>query len=135
MVIGSVRPALAGSYERLFHEAQIPRFLQEYEQRLREARLAIFKAQEVRRQAAQKTRAAAVAEAQEQALAALARNTTTEMQASATTLLGTSAAGTVNSAMPTMATMTGLLRLRTGDVPRSRQNCFEFLSPKSSPES
>lgn len=39
----------------------------EYEQRLREARLAIFKAQEVRRQAAQKARAAAVAEARERA--------------------------------------------------------------------
>jgi F-type H+-transporting ATPase subunit b len=36
---------------------------QDYEQRLRDARLAIFKAQEVRRQAAQKARAAAVAEA------------------------------------------------------------------------
>jgi F-type H+-transporting ATPase subunit b len=40
---------------------------QEYEQRLREARLAIFKAQEARRQAAQKARAAAVAEARERA--------------------------------------------------------------------
>src|SRR5271165_3656490 len=40
---------------------------QDYEQRLREARLAIFKAQEVRRQAAQKARAAAVAEARERA--------------------------------------------------------------------
>src|SRR5271157_2408549 len=40
---------------------------QEYEQRLREARLAVFKAQEVRRQAAQKARAAAVAEARERA--------------------------------------------------------------------
>lgn len=40
---------------------------QEYEQRLREARLAIFKAQEVRRQAAQKARAAAVAQARERA--------------------------------------------------------------------
>jgi F-type H+-transporting ATPase subunit b len=40
---------------------------QEYEQRLREARLAIFKAQELRRQAAQKARAAAVAEARERA--------------------------------------------------------------------
>src|SRR6516165_10217337 len=40
---------------------------QEYEQRLREARQAIFKAQEVRRQAAQKARAAAVAEARERA--------------------------------------------------------------------
>jgi len=39
----------------------------EYEQRLREARLAVFKAQEVRRQAAQKARAAAVAEARERA--------------------------------------------------------------------
>jgi F-type H+-transporting ATPase subunit b len=38
---------------------------QEYEQRLREARLAVFKAQEMRRQAAQKARAAAVAEARE----------------------------------------------------------------------
>src|SRR5260370_29036969 len=38
---------------------------QEYEQHLREARLAIFKAQEARRQAAQKARAAAVAEARE----------------------------------------------------------------------
>jgi F-type H+-transporting ATPase subunit b len=36
---------------------------QEYEQRLREARLIIFKAQETRRQTAQKARAAAVAEA------------------------------------------------------------------------
>jgi len=40
---------------------------QDYEQRMREARLAIFKAQEVRRQAAQKARAAAVAEARERA--------------------------------------------------------------------
>jgi F-type H+-transporting ATPase subunit b len=40
---------------------------QEYEQRLREARLAIFKAQGARRQAAQKSRAAAVAEARERA--------------------------------------------------------------------
>jgi len=39
----------------------------EYEQRLREARLAVFKAQEMRRQAAQKARAAAVAEARERA--------------------------------------------------------------------
>ena len=36
---------------------------QEYEQQLREARLAIFKAQEVRRQLAQKARAAVVAQA------------------------------------------------------------------------
>jgi F-type H+-transporting ATPase subunit b len=40
---------------------------QEYEQRLREARLTIFKAQEVRRQAAQKARAEAVAQARERA--------------------------------------------------------------------
>lgn len=40
---------------------------QEYEHRLREARLAIFKAQEVRRQVAQKARAAAVAQARERA--------------------------------------------------------------------
>lgn len=40
---------------------------QEYEQNLRDARLAIFKTQEVRRQAAQKARAAAVAEARERA--------------------------------------------------------------------
>lgn len=40
---------------------------QEYEQRLRDARLAIFKSQEARRQAAQKSRAAAVAEARERA--------------------------------------------------------------------
>jgi len=40
---------------------------QEYERRLREARLAVFKAQETRRQAAQKARAAAVAEARERA--------------------------------------------------------------------
>jgi F-type H+-transporting ATPase subunit b len=40
---------------------------QEYEQRLREARLAVFKAQESRRQVAQKARAAAVAEARERA--------------------------------------------------------------------
>ena len=40
---------------------------QEYEQRLRDARLAIFKAQETRRQAAQKARAAAVAQARERA--------------------------------------------------------------------
>ncbi len=40
---------------------------QDYEQRLREARLVIFKAQEVRRQTAQKARAAAVAEARERA--------------------------------------------------------------------
>jgi F-type H+-transporting ATPase subunit b len=40
---------------------------QEYEHRLREARLAVFKAQESRRQAAQKARAAAVAEARERA--------------------------------------------------------------------
>ena len=39
----------------------------EYEQRLRDARLAIFKAQETRRQAAQKVRAAAVAQARERA--------------------------------------------------------------------
>jgi len=39
----------------------------EYEQRLREARLAVFKAQDVRRQAAQSARAAAVAEARERA--------------------------------------------------------------------
>src|SRR5208282_4361040 len=49
--------------------------------------------------------AATVANAQEQALAAFAKKATTEMQASATTLLVTSAAGTVNSAMPTMATI------------------------------
>jgi F-type H+-transporting ATPase subunit b len=36
---------------------------EEYENRLREARLAVFKAQDARRQAAQKARAAAVAEA------------------------------------------------------------------------
>src|ERR1039458_10454851 len=41
---------------------------QEYEQRLRDARLAIFKTQEARRQAAQKARAAAVAQARERAL-------------------------------------------------------------------
>lgn len=40
---------------------------QEYEQRLRDARLAIFKAQEARRQLAQKARAAAVAQARERA--------------------------------------------------------------------
>jgi F-type H+-transporting ATPase subunit b len=40
---------------------------QEYEQRLRDARLAVFKAQEARRQAAQKVRAAAIAEARERA--------------------------------------------------------------------
>jgi F-type H+-transporting ATPase subunit b len=40
---------------------------QEYEQRLRDARLAIFKTQETRRQAAQKARAAAVAQARERA--------------------------------------------------------------------
>src|SRR5215813_7258199 len=40
---------------------------QEYEQRLREARLAVFKAQEARRQAAQKARAAALAKARERA--------------------------------------------------------------------
>jgi F-type H+-transporting ATPase subunit b len=40
---------------------------QEYEQRLRAARLAIFQAQEARRQAAQKARAAAVAEARKRA--------------------------------------------------------------------
>jgi F-type H+-transporting ATPase subunit b len=40
---------------------------QEYEQRLREARLAVFKVQEARRQAAQRARAAAVAEARERA--------------------------------------------------------------------
>ena len=39
----------------------------EYEQRLRDARLAIFKAQEARRLAAQKARAAAVAQARERA--------------------------------------------------------------------
>ena len=67
--------------------------------------------------------AAIVANAQEQALAALAKKTTTEMQASATTLLVTSAAGTVNSAMPTMATITGTLRLRTGEVtPRANMS-------------
>jgi F-type H+-transporting ATPase subunit b len=42
---------------------------QEYEQRLRDARLAIFKTQEARRQAAQKARAAAVAQARERAQA------------------------------------------------------------------
>jgi F-type H+-transporting ATPase subunit b len=41
---------------------------QDYEQRLRDARLAIFKTQEARRQAAQKARAAAVAQARERAL-------------------------------------------------------------------
>ena len=40
---------------------------QEYEHRLREAKLVVFKAQETRRQAAQKGRAAAVAEARERA--------------------------------------------------------------------
>jgi F-type H+-transporting ATPase subunit b len=40
---------------------------QEYEQHLREARLVIFKAQEARRQVAQKARAAAVAQARERA--------------------------------------------------------------------
>ena len=40
---------------------------QEYEHRLREARLAVFKAQDTRRHAAQKARAAAVAEARERA--------------------------------------------------------------------
>jgi F-type H+-transporting ATPase subunit b len=40
---------------------------QDYEHRLRDARLAIFKAQEVRRQAAQKVRAEAVAVARERA--------------------------------------------------------------------
>ncbi len=39
----------------------------DYEQRLRDARLVIFKAQEARRQAAQKARATAVAEARERA--------------------------------------------------------------------
>ena len=39
----------------------------EYEQQLRDARLAIFKVQEARRQAAQKGRSAAVAEARERA--------------------------------------------------------------------
>jgi F-type H+-transporting ATPase subunit b len=38
---------------------------EEYENRLREARLAVFKAQDARRQAVQKARAAAVAEARE----------------------------------------------------------------------
>jgi F-type H+-transporting ATPase subunit b len=42
---------------------------QEYEQRLRDARLVVFKAQETRRQAAQKARAAAIAEARERAQA------------------------------------------------------------------
>ena len=40
---------------------------QEYEHRLRDAKLVVFKAQETRRQAAQKARAAAVAEARERA--------------------------------------------------------------------
>ena len=40
---------------------------EEYEDRLREARLVVFKAQDARRQAAQKARAAAVAEARERA--------------------------------------------------------------------
>lgn len=40
---------------------------QDYEQRLRDARLAIFQAQETRRQAAQKARGAALAEARERA--------------------------------------------------------------------
>jgi F-type H+-transporting ATPase subunit b len=39
----------------------------EYEQRLRDARLAVFKTQEARRQAAHKARAAAVAQARERA--------------------------------------------------------------------
>ena len=39
----------------------------DYEQRLRDARMTIFKAQELRRQAAQKARATAVAEARERA--------------------------------------------------------------------
>lgn len=42
---------------------------QEYEKRLRDARLAVFKAQEARRQAAQKARAAAIAEARDRAQA------------------------------------------------------------------
>jgi F-type H+-transporting ATPase subunit b len=40
---------------------------EEYENRLREARLVVFKAQDARRQVAQKARAAAVAEARERA--------------------------------------------------------------------
>ena len=40
---------------------------QDYEQRLRDARLAIFKTQEARRQASQKARAGAVAQARERA--------------------------------------------------------------------
>jgi F-type H+-transporting ATPase subunit b len=40
---------------------------QQYEQHLREARLAVFKAQETRRQAAQKARAAAIAQARQRA--------------------------------------------------------------------
>ncbi|MGA9566562.1 MAG: hypothetical protein WBS19_13630, partial [Candidatus Korobacteraceae bacterium] len=40
---------------------------EEYENRLREARLVVFKAQDARRQTAQKARAAAVAEARERA--------------------------------------------------------------------
>jgi len=40
---------------------------QEYEQRLRDARLAVFKVQEARRQAAQKARAGAIAEARKRA--------------------------------------------------------------------
>ena len=45
----------------------------EYEQRLREARVAIFKAQEARRQKALSARAAAVAQAREQAQQQVAR--------------------------------------------------------------
>lgn len=49
------------------HVATAESKTQEYEQRLREARLAIFKAQELRRQTAEKARAAALAEARERA--------------------------------------------------------------------
>ena len=55
--------------------------------------------------------ASAHAEAEE----ALAKNTTTEMQASAITLLSTRAAGTVKAAMPSIASTIGIFRPATGE--------------------
>src|SRR5579862_3805148 len=60
--------------------------------------------------------AAAVASANEQADAALARKITIEMQTMAIVLLSTSAAGTVNATMPSIATTTALRLLATGDA-------------------
>jgi hypothetical protein len=61
---------------------------------------------------------AAVAKAHEQALAPNPRKTTIEMQAKATTLLCTSAAGLVNRDILTMPRTIGNFRLWIGDMPR-----------------